>query len=290
MKTHRLTNIGVVTGALLASACCWLPLLLVTLGLGSFGLGAFFESARPWFLGLTAALLVVAVLLQWRAGRRVAAAEDCCATEGGPTPRRSLLRRMPWVLLLIAGSALYLPDLLVAGSHSNTPKQTQSSWLLTLPEGADAAAVTKALQQAIPELIVSAAPDRVGHGLLLSVPKAQALAAAAQVTQTLATLALDAKKAPIQELTWRSYQVGGMTCKTCTKHVAHALDGRPDILAVTVDLDSASAAALTLPDFDLKQAEQAVAAAGYQLKESQLPPNFTVPGSDNLAGCCTIDN
>ena len=47
-------GIGSVASALAASACCWLPLVLVAFGASTAGLSAAFERVRPWFLGATA--------------------------------------------------------------------------------------------------------------------------------------------------------------------------------------------------------------------------------------------
>ncbi|MBN4050154.1 cation transporter [Desulfobulbus sp. AH-315-M07] len=48
---------GAVMGAILSSACCWLPLALVGVGVSAGGAGVFFEAYRFHFLAATAALL-----------------------------------------------------------------------------------------------------------------------------------------------------------------------------------------------------------------------------------------
>lgn len=53
----RLSTVGAVIAALLASACCWLPLLLVGLGASTIGVAGFFEEHRMLFLGITAVFL-----------------------------------------------------------------------------------------------------------------------------------------------------------------------------------------------------------------------------------------
>ena len=63
--SERLKSAGVYTvvasfgAATLASACCWLPLLLIGFGVSAGGLAAFFESTRPLFLGVMAAVLTL---------------------------------------------------------------------------------------------------------------------------------------------------------------------------------------------------------------------------------------
>lgn len=41
---------GAVGSAILSSACCWLPLLLLAFGLSAGGVAGFFETVRPYFL------------------------------------------------------------------------------------------------------------------------------------------------------------------------------------------------------------------------------------------------
>lgn len=48
---------GAVVAAVIASACCWLPLLLIGFGVSAGGAGVMFEKTRPIFLGLAALLL-----------------------------------------------------------------------------------------------------------------------------------------------------------------------------------------------------------------------------------------
>jgi len=43
--------------ALLSSACCWLPLLLIAFGASAAGVSGFFETYRPYLLGATGLLL-----------------------------------------------------------------------------------------------------------------------------------------------------------------------------------------------------------------------------------------
>lgn len=60
-------SIGAMASAVLSSACCWLPLLLLTFGLSAGGVAAFVEAYRPWLLGITVLLLAVAFRLTYRA-------------------------------------------------------------------------------------------------------------------------------------------------------------------------------------------------------------------------------
>jgi len=71
---------GVLT-ALLASSCCVLPLLLVTLGIGGAWLGNLtaLEPYRPWFLGGAVLLLSAGFWQVYRRPRKACADGSYCA-------------------------------------------------------------------------------------------------------------------------------------------------------------------------------------------------------------------
>jgi len=75
---EKLTGVGAVVAAVLASSCCILPALLALLGAGSLGVGAQLAALRPYFMGVTFALLAAAFYFTYRK-KPQAAADDCCA-------------------------------------------------------------------------------------------------------------------------------------------------------------------------------------------------------------------
>ena len=58
--------IGSVVSAVFASACCWLPLLLLAAGMSGAAVAAAFERYRPAFLSLSFALLGAAFYFAYR--------------------------------------------------------------------------------------------------------------------------------------------------------------------------------------------------------------------------------
>lgn len=56
-RTGRFAAAGALGAAVIASACCWLPLLLIAFGASAGGAGLFFEKTRPLFLGVAAVML-----------------------------------------------------------------------------------------------------------------------------------------------------------------------------------------------------------------------------------------
>ncbi|MBI2944913.1 MAG: cation transporter [Candidatus Wallbacteria bacterium] len=95
---------GSVVAAVVASACCWLPLMLVGLGLSAAGAGAVFEQWRPLFLTLTGLLLAAGFYFAYSRERACASGEACAV----PAPRTRRLGRMGlWLatFLAIVGAA-----------------------------------------------------------------------------------------------------------------------------------------------------------------------------------------
>lgn len=78
--------------ALLASACCWLPLLLLTFGLSAVGVSAAFEKARPFFLVVCAVLLAGGFYFVYFRKRACASGANCAE----PSPK---LKRFNEVML-----------------------------------------------------------------------------------------------------------------------------------------------------------------------------------------------
>jgi copper chaperone CopZ len=95
-KGAFLATLGSLFAAILASACCWLPLLLIAFGFSAAGVGSFFEQYRLHLLCAMFTLLAVAWYLTYRATLLRAwarltrepapagAVEACCATDALP--------------------------------------------------------------------------------------------------------------------------------------------------------------------------------------------------------------
>jgi len=86
-KAGAIAQAGALISAILASACCWLPLLLIAFGVSGGALSAKFEALRPVFLPLTFTLLGLAFYFTSRKPKAAVAAppgtgETCCAVPG----------------------------------------------------------------------------------------------------------------------------------------------------------------------------------------------------------------
>jgi mercuric ion transport protein len=127
---EKLTTGGAVMTALAASLCCIGPLLFVVLGLGAFGASAFFETMRPYLLGMAVLLLAFGFYRAYfrRSDTTSCAPGDACAVK----PVSRFTRLSLWVsavaVLAFALSPYYAGTLArrlnSKTAQSTTPQQT----------------------------------------------------------------------------------------------------------------------------------------------------------------------
>ena len=131
----RSALVGSLVAGLLASACCIGPLLLGAVGLGSLGLAAALAPLRPWFLGLTAALIAVGYVLAYRplAAASCAPGEACAK----PASRRGQ-RVMLWLVTVLTAALATFPSWgarLTVASKPSSPVQKASSLVVLAVRG-----------------------------------------------------------------------------------------------------------------------------------------------------------
>jgi copper chaperone CopZ len=104
-RAERLTLAGSVAAAILSSACCWLPLLLLAFGASAAGVSGFFERWRPVFLIVAAALLGAGFYVV--CFRKASCADGAC--EAAPRSRRVFSQVMLWVAAALVGAFALFP-------------------------------------------------------------------------------------------------------------------------------------------------------------------------------------
>ncbi|MCR9206879.1 MAG: mercuric transporter MerT family protein [bacterium] len=118
-----ITKIGTIVSAIMASACCWLPLLMLAVGVSGAGIAATLETYRPLFMVVTFGFLGAAFYFTYRpkiesaeAGRdccptESAKAEDCCAPTGEHRFSMMALNKvMLWGVTVLAVAFLFFPS------------------------------------------------------------------------------------------------------------------------------------------------------------------------------------
>jgi copper chaperone CopZ len=115
---ETISKVGTVLSAIVASACCWLPLVLLAFGVSGAGIAGALEFYRPALIAVTAVFLVAAFYFTYRPRKAAAAPADCCAardsccaTAGGSRRlgMRALNKVVLWVVTFIAIAFLCFP-------------------------------------------------------------------------------------------------------------------------------------------------------------------------------------
>lgn len=120
-RSERFTLGGSVMAAVLSSACCWLPLLLLAFGASAAGVSAFFERWRPVFLVIAVALLGAGFYVVYF--RKATCADGAC--EAAPRSRRVFSQAMLWVAVLLVAAFALFPN--YAGTLARTLYGTHSA-------------------------------------------------------------------------------------------------------------------------------------------------------------------
>lgn len=171
-KVTKLSILGAIGAAVVASACCWLPLLFVGLGVSGAGLSSWFAQYRLIFLGITFIALGAAFYFTYRPIKLDSTQDETCCTvdETSPPPSPKSSASPNWIhkvnrfnrialwpiTILVLGIAffpIYANRLLA--TKSNIPINVNPHVVQTLKfriEGMDCEACAKGIQAALQDL------------------------------------------------------------------------------------------------------------------------------------------
>jgi hypothetical protein len=79
-KAETISKVGTCLSAIMASSCCWLPLVLLAYGVSGAGIAGTLDTYRPLFIGLTAMFLAAAFYYTYRPHRMALGSAACCKT------------------------------------------------------------------------------------------------------------------------------------------------------------------------------------------------------------------
>ncbi len=82
-RGEKIATVGTLVSAIMASACCWLPLALLAVGVSGAGIAATLEEYRPYFMVITFGFLGAAFYYTYRPKKttKTSGGHDCCAAE-----------------------------------------------------------------------------------------------------------------------------------------------------------------------------------------------------------------
>lgn len=121
-RGELIAKVGTVISAIMASACCWLPLVLLALGVSGAGIAATLEAYRPLFMVVTFGFLGAAFYFTYRPKKATGGSHACCAAEPSAgedccappaKARRNLMtlsKAMLWIVSVLAVAFLFFPS------------------------------------------------------------------------------------------------------------------------------------------------------------------------------------
>ncbi len=126
-KGETIAKVGTIVSAIMASRRCWLPLVLLAVGVSGAGIASTLEAYRPLFIVVTVGCLGAAFYFTYRPKTPVTGG-NCCATEKSCCPPQTSRRlkmmtvnkAMLWLVTVMAVAFLLFPGYVgtLLGSNS----------------------------------------------------------------------------------------------------------------------------------------------------------------------------
>lgn len=259
---------GAVVSAILSSACCWLPLLLIAFGASAAGVAGFFEAYRPHLLGATGLLLASGFYLVYFRNEKCGPGEACAV----PNPRlRSFNKIMLWVATVVVLTFTLFPNyvgyLLGNGdSHALATAPDSGEGRVFLIEGMTCEACAVTLREHMGKV-----PGVARAEVSFEAKTAMVLFAEGRDVPTEAALLKAIHRAgysgtPAARSRTVRIAVSGMTCAGCASGLQTRLRGLKGVESARIDFESARATVTLHPDTSLDVVLQAIAERGFMGK------------------------
>jgi copper ion binding protein len=269
-RGEKIAKIGTVVSAIMASACCWLPLVLLAVGVSGAGIAATLETYRPLFMVVTFGFLGAAFYFTYRPKKAAAAAgHGCCAAEPAegadccaPTGKRrftmmTLNKAMLWAVTVLAVAFLLFPHYVGAllgtsGGQTVVVTPDMNRAVLQIEgmtcQGCEAVA-EKAIRTVPGVLAVEVSYEKgqavVGVDRARDIPRDEILAALEKVSYegrfVEAPPGSDNTGREEASLSTVTLSISGMTCPACAVSVQSALAKLAGVQSAHVDAETGKA-------------------------------------------------
>jgi len=263
-KLGALATTGAVFTAVLSSACCWLPLLLIFFGVSAAGVSGFFKATRFWFLGATGVLLALGFYLMYFRKEKCAPDSACAA----PNPKLQRFNKiMLWCATIIVTLFSFFPDYLgVIPGEPNAGEIIPDNLdqISMHIEGMTCQACATTLQANLSKVddVRFARVDYDNASALIGVPKGSRIP-----EQSLLKAVEEAGyKATFRNLITKTIAIEGMTCEACAFGLQQKLSGIAGIKSARVNFSKGQATITAEKSVTNQSLQKAVAAAGYTMK------------------------
>ncbi len=292
MSASRLAQAGALFSAILASACCWLPLLLIAFGVSGGALSATFEAYRPVLLPVTFLLLGVAFYFTYRkpkasviaagaSGNTDADAESCCAvpsqdeeTAACCPPEsakgftlKKMNKIMLWAVTAFVLAFAFFPNYVGAllGGGDSLAARKDVTILASRIDGMTCEACSVSINSAV-ESVPGVTEAEVNF------ERAEALIGVLQDTKpprsaVLAAISGAGFSAYFTDQTQWNLRIDGMTCQGCASHIQATLLEVSGVHSASVDSENGHGLVIAGATVQKEDLAQAVKNAGYTLTE-----------------------
>ena len=284
-------QVGALVSAVVASACCWLPLLLIAVGISGGALSATFEAWRPVALPVTFVLLGLAFYFTYRkpkvavgvasgAGdaccavpRTESASEACCPPDKakGFTLKKlkKLNKTMLWVVTVIVLAFAFFPNYvgyLLSGGDTLAARDDLDKVAVHV-DGMTCEACAANIENSLRKVpgVAAAEVNCERNEALVGVPKGTeppreailaAIAAAGSYTGRFT-----------DQIRW-TLGIEGMTCEGCAASLPAALSKVRGVTSASVSYEQGQARIAAGSSVSEEALRKAVSDAGYTLKSA----------------------
>lgn len=284
-----LAQVGALASAIVASACCWLPLLLIAVGVSGGALSATFEAWRPVLLPITFALLGLAFYFTYRkpkatthpSGGTAAGGEACCAVPATESKgeaccppaggRVSTLKKvnkvMLWVVTAFVLAFAFFPNYvgyILGGGGDTLAARADLDKTVVAIEGMTCEACAVNIESALKNVpgVAAAEVSYEQHQAIIGVtkgsqPPREAILAAIAGAGSYQGHFTD-------QVRW-TLGIEGMTCEGCAAGLQAKLATVPGVTNASVSYEQGQAVVTADPSVATETLRKAVSEAGYTL-------------------------
>lgn len=285
-----IAQIGALGSAVVASACCWLPLLLIAVGVSGGAVAATFEAWRPVLLPVTFALLGVAFYFTYRRSRVAglagsdanASGDECCRVSEAETVEaccppgnargmtlKKVNKAMLWVVTAFVLAFAFFPNYvgyLLGGSDALAMRNDLDKVVVDI-EGMTCEACAASIEDSLRQVpgVAAAEVNYEKRQAVIGIPRGSQppreaiLRAVARAGNYHGRIA--------EQVQW-TLAIEGMTCEGCASGLQAALSKVRGVTAASVSYEKKRAVVTTTPFVSEEALRNAVAQAGYSVKSA----------------------
>lgn len=281
-RAGLVTQVSALISAVLASTCCWLPLLLLAFGVSGGAMAGTFEAWRPVLLPVTFALLGVAFYFTYRKPKTAIAGTgaDCCAMPAAnageesccPTGNakgltlKKVNKAMLWVVTAFVLAFAFFPNYVgyLFGSGDTLAARDDLDKVAVAIEGMTCEACAVNIEDSLRKVpgVVATEVNYQRHEALIGVAKD------AQPPREAILAAIDGAgnyRGRFTDQAQWTLTLNGMTCQACAEGIQAALAGLPGVSGVSVSYEQGQATVTAALSLDEKALRKTVSDAGYKV-------------------------